>query len=69
MTKFLALVCSVREESLERKGLIDYNFHCFRKAIHGVFKVRMEVMKLRKVQNWLQKKTGATLNRTPRVLL
>ncbi|KAB0368610.1 hypothetical protein FD755_019644 [Muntiacus reevesi] len=58
-TKFLALVCS----------LIDYNFHCFRKAIHGVFEVRMKVMELRKVQNWLQKKTGATLNRTPRVLL
>ncbi|KAG5205541.1 hypothetical protein JEQ12_018791 [Ovis aries] len=37
VTKFLALVCFVREESFERKGLIDYNFHCFRKAIHEVF--------------------------------
>ena len=36
-TKFLALVCFVREESFERKGLIDYNFHCFWKAIHEVF--------------------------------
>ncbi|KAF0045985.1 hypothetical protein F2P81_002514 [Scophthalmus maximus] len=37
VTKFLALVCILREESFERKGLIDYNFHCFRKAIHEVF--------------------------------
>ncbi|CAH2252565.1 ras-related GTP-binding D [Pelobates cultripes] len=37
VTKFLALVCFVREESFERKGLIDYNFHCFRKAIQEVF--------------------------------
>uniref|UniRef100_M3ZMS6 Ras-related GTP-binding protein n=1 Tax=Xiphophorus maculatus TaxID=8083 RepID=M3ZMS6_XIPMA len=39
VTRFLALVCILREESLERKGLIDYNFHCFRKAIHEVFEV------------------------------
>ncbi|XP_066867565.1 ras-related GTP-binding protein D isoform X1 [Kogia breviceps] len=69
VTKFLALVCFVREESFERKGLIDYNFHCFRKAIHEVFEVRMKVVKSRKVQNRLQKKKGATPNGTPRVLL
>uniref|UniRef100_A0A3B4BKX2 Ras-related GTP-binding protein n=1 Tax=Periophthalmus magnuspinnatus TaxID=409849 RepID=A0A3B4BKX2_9GOBI len=39
VTKFLALVCILREESFERKGLIDYNFHCFRKAIHEIFEV------------------------------
>lgn len=39
VTKFLALVCIVREESFEKKGLIDYNFHCFRKAVHEVFEV------------------------------
>ncbi|KAH0503222.1 Ras-related GTP-binding protein C [Microtus ochrogaster] len=39
VTKFLALVCILREESFERKGLIDYNFHCFRKAIHEVFEM------------------------------
>ena len=50
-------------------GLIDYNFHCFRKAIHEVFEVRMKVVKSRKVQNRLQKKKGATPNGTPRVLL
>ncbi|XP_012872091.1 PREDICTED: ras-related GTP-binding protein D [Dipodomys ordii] len=69
VTKFLALVCFVREESFERKGLIDYNFHCFRKAIHEVFEVRMKVVKSRKVQNRLQKKKGATPNGTPRVLM
>ncbi|XP_023567682.1 ras-related GTP-binding protein D [Octodon degus] len=69
VTKFLALVCFVREESFERKGLIDYNFHCFRKAIHEVFEVRMKVVKSRKAQNRLQKKKGATPNGTPRVLL
>ncbi|XP_054577555.1 ras-related GTP-binding protein C isoform X2 [Eptesicus fuscus] len=41
VTKFLALVCILREESFERKGLIDYNFHCFRKAIHEVFEGQM----------------------------
>ncbi|CAH6790220.1 ras-related GTP-binding protein D [Phodopus roborovskii] len=69
VTKFLALVCFVREESFERKGLIDYNFHCFRKAIHEVFEVRMKMVKSRKAQSRLQKKKGATPNGTPRVLL
>ncbi|XP_030202167.1 ras-related GTP binding Cb [Gadus morhua] len=39
VTRFLAVVCVLREESFERKGLIDYNFHCFRKAVHEVFEV------------------------------
>ncbi|XP_068505131.1 ras-related GTP-binding protein C isoform X3 [Syngnathus scovelli] len=39
VTEFLALVCILREESFERKGLIEYNFHCFRKAICEVFEV------------------------------
>lgn len=69
VTKFLALVCFVREESFERKGLIDYNFHCFRKAIHEVFEVRMKMVKSRKAQSRLPKKTGTTPNGTPRVLL
>lgn len=69
VTKFLALVCFVREESFERKGLIDYNFHCFRKAIHEVFEVRMKMVKSWKAQSRLPKKTGATPNGTPRVLL
>lgn len=68
VTKFLALVCFVREESFERKGLIDYNFHCFRKAIHEVFEVRMKMVKSRKTQSQLQKK-GTAPNGTPRVLL
>ncbi|XP_057647007.1 ras-related GTP-binding protein D [Chionomys nivalis] len=69
VTKFLALVCFVREESFERKGLIDYNFHCFRKAIHEVFEVRMKMVKSRKAQSRLRKKKGAAPNGTPRMLL
>ncbi|XP_038616819.1 ras-related GTP-binding protein D [Tachyglossus aculeatus] len=69
VTKFLALVCFVREESFERKGLIDYNFHCFRKAIHEVFEVRMNIVRSRKLQNHLQKNEGAISNGTPRILL
>uniref|UniRef100_A0ACB8GCZ6 Uncharacterized protein n=1 Tax=Sphaerodactylus townsendi TaxID=933632 RepID=A0ACB8GCZ6_9SAUR len=69
VTKFLALVCFVREESFERKGLIDYNFHCFRKAIHEVFEVRMKVVKARKNQNQMQKAKRATPNGTPRMPL
>uniref|UniRef100_A0A8C6RPA4 Ras-related GTP-binding protein n=1 Tax=Nannospalax galili TaxID=1026970 RepID=A0A8C6RPA4_NANGA len=39
VTKFLALVCILREESFERRSLIDYNIYCFRKAVHEVFEV------------------------------
>ncbi|RMX59034.1 hypothetical protein pdam_00023209, partial [Pocillopora damicornis] len=34
---FLALVCILREDNFEKKGLIDYNFYCFRQAISEVF--------------------------------
>ena len=34
--RFLALVCLLREDSFEKRGLIDYNFHCFRQAIQEV---------------------------------
>lgn len=40
VTKFLALVCILREESFDRQGLIDYNFLCFRGAIQDVFELR-----------------------------
>ena len=40
VNKFLALVCILREDSFDFQGLIDYNFHCFRRAIQDVFKVR-----------------------------
>ncbi|XP_047677603.1 ras-related GTP-binding protein D isoform X2 [Tachysurus fulvidraco] len=49
VTKFLALVCFLREESFERKGLIDYNFHCFKKAIEEVFDLRLKVQRNRKL--------------------
>lgn len=40
VTKYLALVCILREDSFERQGLIDYNFLCFRQAIQEVFDLR-----------------------------
>ena len=40
VNKHLALVCLLREENFEKQGLLDYNFHCFRSAIHEVFEIR-----------------------------
>ncbi|XP_017774935.1 PREDICTED: ras-related GTP-binding protein C [Nicrophorus vespilloides] len=40
VNKFLALVCILREDNFEHKGIIDYNFLCFRKAIQQVFELR-----------------------------
>lgn len=40
VNKFLALVCILREDNFDRKGIIDYNFLCFRNAIQQVFELR-----------------------------
>lgn len=40
MNKFLALVCILREYSFSRQGVIDFNFLCFREAIHKVFEIK-----------------------------
>nr|ALE20576.1 Rag-c [Leptinotarsa decemlineata] len=40
VNKFLALVCILREDNFEQKGIIDYNFLCFRDAIQRVFELR-----------------------------
>mmetsp|Transcript_15545 Transcript_15545/g.26760 ORF Transcript_15545/g.26760 Transcript_15545/m.26760 type:complete len:363 (-) Transcript_15545:48-1136(-) len=37
VNKFLALVCLIRESNFEKRGLIDYNFKCFRTAIGEIF--------------------------------
>lgn len=50
-------------------GLIDYNFHCFRKAIQEVFEVRMKVVRSRKHQSHMQKNKRPTPNGTPRMPL
>ncbi|XDV33886.1 hypothetical protein PO909_004133 [Leuciscus waleckii] len=68
VTKFLALVCILREESFERKGLIDYNFHCFRKAIHEVFEVSSSTQRTSS-GNGLSRLKSAALNGTPRSLV
>ncbi|XP_050027194.1 ras-related GTP-binding protein C isoform X1 [Dermacentor andersoni] len=40
VNRFLALVCILRDENFDKQGLIDYNFQCFRQAIHEVFEVQ-----------------------------
>ncbi|KAG7282430.1 hypothetical protein CRUP_018147 [Coryphaenoides rupestris] len=81
VTKFLAMVCFLREESFERKdpqhsnpvsltgkpelswgGLIDYNFHCFKKAIQEVFDVRVKVQKNRKLLSQRRRSKQAAAN-------
>ncbi|XP_042295558.1 ras-related GTP-binding protein C [Sceloporus undulatus] len=66
VTKFLALVCILREESFERKGLIDYNFHCFRKAIHEVFEVGISSHRSCNHQANIPGLKAVTHNGTPR---
>ncbi|KAM9512412.1 ras-related GTP binding Ca isoform 2-T2 [Salvelinus alpinus] len=66
VTKFLALVCILREESFERKGLIDYNFHCFRKAIHEVFEVGVSTPWTGSQAAGTPCTKAVTLNGTPR---
>lgn len=43
VNKFLALVCILRDVNFEKKGLIDYNFYCFRQAISEVFEVKRQM--------------------------
>ncbi|KAI0207812.1 Ras-related GTP-binding protein C [Lamellibrachia satsuma] len=49
VNRYLAVVCILREDSFERQGLIDYNFHCFRKAIQDVFEVQHKMAALSKM--------------------
>lgn len=66
VTKFLALVCILREESFERKGLIEYNFHCFRKAIHEVFEVGVSTSRTSNQTAGIPLMKTVALNGTPR---
>lgn len=43
VNKFLALVCILREHNYDHKGVIDYNFLCFREAIQQVFELRNKI--------------------------
>jgi len=40
VSRYLALVCILREDNFDRQGLIDYNFLRFRNGIQEVFDVR-----------------------------
>ncbi|CAD5114849.1 DgyrCDS3885 [Dimorphilus gyrociliatus] len=44
VNKFLALVCIMREDSFEKQGIIDYNFHVFRQAIQEVFNIHRKTL-------------------------
>lgn len=46
VNKFLALVCILREYSFSRQGVIDFNFLCFREAIHKVFEIKKSANEL-----------------------
>jgi Ras-related GTP-binding protein C/D len=41
VNKFLALVCIIREENLDKLGILEFNFGCFKKAMTEVFEARM----------------------------
>lgn len=41
INRFLALVCILRDYNFSRQGIIDYNYLCFRDAIHKIFAVRL----------------------------
>lgn len=51
VNKFLALVCILREDNFDRKGIIDYNFLCFREAIQQVFELRNKLMSSQSMTN------------------
>lgn len=40
VNRHLALLCILHDDGTERRGLIDYNFQCFREAIQEVFVLR-----------------------------
>ncbi|CAK8683745.1 ras-related GTP-binding protein C-like isoform X2 [Clavelina lepadiformis] len=45
ITRFLVLVCILRDEAFTKRGIIDYNILCLQKAIHSVFDVRTKLNK------------------------
>jgi Ras-related GTP-binding protein C/D len=40
VNRYLALVCLMRADNLERQGLVEYNVSCFKRAIGEVFEAR-----------------------------
>jgi len=37
--RFLALICLMRKESIEKQGLVDYNVQIFQTALQRVFEL------------------------------
>uniref|UniRef100_A0A2P2I0M8 Ras-related GTP-binding protein C-like n=1 Tax=Hirondellea gigas TaxID=1518452 RepID=A0A2P2I0M8_9CRUS len=46
VSRYLALVCILREENYCRPGLIEYNYHCFRKGLQEILAVRNKYLRL-----------------------
>ncbi|RPB20435.1 hypothetical protein L211DRAFT_518443 [Terfezia boudieri ATCC MYA-4762] len=40
INKYLALICLMRKESIEKQGLVDYNVQVFQNALEKVFEMR-----------------------------
>lgn len=38
--RYLALICLMRKESIEKQGLVDYNVQVFQNALEKVFEMR-----------------------------
>lgn len=38
--RYLALICLMRKESIEKRGLVDYNVQVFQQALEKVFEMR-----------------------------
>ncbi|CAJ0572414.1 unnamed protein product, partial [Mesorhabditis spiculigera] len=43
LSRQLALVCILRSDNFEKKGLIEHNFNIFKQGIEKVFKVRRQI--------------------------
>ncbi|KAJ3329261.1 hypothetical protein HDU76_008279 [Blyttiomyces sp. JEL0837] len=41
----LSLICLIRDDNFEKKGLIDYNFSVFRTAVNEVFEIRKKTLR------------------------
>ncbi|KFD64996.1 hypothetical protein M514_12279 [Trichuris suis] len=45
VNRYLAMVCVLRADSFAKRGLINYNFNCFKRAIEQVFLQRARTMR------------------------
>lgn len=60
---YFALVCLLREESFQQQGIIDYNFHCLRKAVQDTLTVKQRQQQQQQ-QQMLQQSGGLSKARS-----